>query len=332
MCKMIVCDQHIANIGWIAIAFLLARLLKFLYKIIYPYFIAKPLNLLEKAGAKWAVVTGSTDGIGRAYAHELAKQGFSIILISRTQSKLDAVKKEIETKYKVEVQTFAFDFTVGNIEKYQEKLIPYLQSMDIGMLVNNVGLSYEYPERLHKVKGGLERLTDINIVNTLPTTLLCAAILPQMVERNAGIIVNIASAAAYNQMQLWGVYCAAKKYVIRLTNILRREYSKTNLIIQCLCPMVVSTKMSKVRNPSFFIPSAEEFAKSAVRTVGNARETSGYYSHQIQVEGMRLIPNFITRAIIERRTFGLNRKAINKEKQCDASGSETKSNGNIKSE
>uniref|UniRef100_A0A0M3JC20 Estradiol 17-beta-dehydrogenase 12 (inferred by orthology to a human protein) n=1 Tax=Anisakis simplex TaxID=6269 RepID=A0A0M3JC20_ANISI len=55
------------------------------------------------------------------------------------------------------------------------------------------------------------------------------------------------------------------------------------LIIQCLCPMVVSTKMSKVRNPSFFIPSAEEFAKSAVRTVGNARETSGYYSHQIQV-------------------------------------------------
>ncbi|VDM44240.1 unnamed protein product [Toxocara canis] len=96
-----------------------------------------------------------------------------------------------------------------------------------------------------------------------------------MVERDAGIIVNIASAAAYNQMQMWAAYCAAKKYVIRLSNVMRREYSRTNLVIQCLCPMVVTTKMSKV-------------------------------------EGMRVMPRFMTYAIVDRRTRSLNRKALAK--------------------
>ena len=70
-------------------------------------------------------------------------------------------------------------------------------------LVNNVGLSYEYPEVLHKVEGGLQRIADIAIVNTVPTSVLTAAVLPQMVERNNGVIVNISSSAAYAKLSLW---------------------------------------------------------------------------------------------------------------------------------
>uniref|UniRef100_F1KX08 Steroid dehydrogenase let-767 n=1 Tax=Ascaris suum TaxID=6253 RepID=F1KX08_ASCSU len=312
---MVFCDEGVCAFGWLSLAYFIYRIFIVLYKIIYPYFIAKPLNLLEKAGANWAVVTGSTDGIGRAYASELAERGFKILLISRTQSRLDEVKTEIESKFKVEVKTLAFDFTVGNVEAYEKDIVPVLQSMPIGILVNNVGRSYEYPDVLHKVDGGLKRLTDMNIINMLPVTLLCAAVLPQMVDRNSGIIVNIASAAAYNQMQMWAAYCAAKKYVIRLTNVMRREYSKTDLIIQCLCPMVVSTKMSKVRRPSFYIPSPEQFAKSAVRTIGIAPETTGYFSHQIQVEAMRLSPRFMTYMAVDRRTRSLNRKALLKKEE-----------------
>ena len=67
-----------------------------------------------------------------------------------------------------------------------------------------------------------------------------------MSERKRGIIVNVASSAAYNPMALWAVYSATKKYVTWLTSILRREYESSGITIQTVCPMMVATKMSKV--------------------------------------------------------------------------------------
>ncbi|VDM30267.1 unnamed protein product [Toxocara canis] len=72
----------------------------------------------------------------------------------------------------VNVKTFVFDFGAGNVEAYEKDLVPLLQSMEIGMLVNNVGRGYEYPDVLHRVDGGLKRLTDVDIINILPTTLV----------------------------------------------------------------------------------------------------------------------------------------------------------------
>lgn len=92
---------------------------------------------------KWAVVTGATDGIGKAYAEELARQGFAIVLISRTQEKLDEVSKAIESKYNVETKTISADF--GSVDIYS-KIESGLAGLEIGVLVNNVGVSYSYPE------------------------------------------------------------------------------------------------------------------------------------------------------------------------------------------
>ncbi|EPB76068.1 oxidoreductase, short chain dehydrogenase/reductase family protein [Ancylostoma ceylanicum] len=118
------------------------------------------------------VVTGATDGIGKAYAYELARKGFNIFLISRTQSKLDEIQKDIREKYnKVDVKTFAFDFCAGSAGAYKP-LIEALNSVEVGVLVNNVGMSYEYPESLHKVEGGLERIGAIATINTLPPTIV----------------------------------------------------------------------------------------------------------------------------------------------------------------
>ncbi|VDM78793.1 unnamed protein product [Strongylus vulgaris] len=121
------------------------------------------------------VITGATDGIGKAYAFELAKKGFNIFLVSRTQSKLDEVQKEIREKYsKVDVKTFAFDFCNGSVEAYKP-LREALNGVEVGVLINNVGMSYEYPERLHKVEGGVERLGAIATINTLPPTIVSFA-------------------------------------------------------------------------------------------------------------------------------------------------------------
>ncbi|EYB87188.1 hypothetical protein Y032_0267g763 [Ancylostoma ceylanicum] len=258
------------------------------------------------------VVTGATDGIGKAYAYELARKGFNIFLISRTQSKLDEIQKDIREKYnKVDVKTFAFDFCAGSAGAYKP-LIEALNSVEVGVLVNNVGMSYEYPESLHKVEGGLERIGAIATINTLPPTILCASILEQMLPRKKGVIVNVSSAAGYNHMAYWAVYSATKKYVTWLTEILRMEYANSGILFQTICPMMVATKMSKVRKTSFFTPSAESFAASALRSIGLAVETSGYLSHQIQVEVMKLIPTAIINTVLTKFSVATRQAALRK--------------------
>lgn len=78
------------------------------------------------------------------------------------------------------------------------------------ILVNNVGLSYNFPERLDRIEGGLKLVTDITVVNTVPTTLLTTYVLKQMAARKNGIIVNVASSAAYFPLFYWAVYSATK--------------------------------------------------------------------------------------------------------------------------
>lgn len=153
----------------------------------------------------------------------MAQRGFDLVLVSRTQAKLDATADEIKQHYSsVEVKTIAFDFSNPNLTDYKAKVLNQLEQLEVGILgkwtfvvfyafvVNNVGLSYEYPERLERLDGGLERVTDITVINTLPATILSAAILKQMVARNKGIIVNVSSSAAYHELFYWAIYSATK--------------------------------------------------------------------------------------------------------------------------
>jgi len=298
--------------GYLAIAFVIYRLINSIYKVVYPFFIASPLDLHEAAGAKWAAVTGCTDGIGKAYAEQLAKRKFNLMLLARSSEKLEAMKKELVSKFGIEVEVVVFDFSTGDHQLYEKNIAPRLATREIGILVNNVGLSYEYPEVLHKVDGGLSRLRDISVVNILPTTLLTHLVLSQMVDRNRGIVINVGSAASYNQMAMWAVYSASKKYVQWLSSILRLEYHNTRIIVQSVCPMVVATKMSKVSRPSFFSPGPEQFVASALRTVGLISETTGFFSHQIQAEVMNWLPSMLINAFLTKQSVSLRERALRK--------------------
>ncbi|KAF1762483.1 hypothetical protein GCK72_010745 [Caenorhabditis remanei] len=309
------CQCFLIGAGYVALAAVAYRILTIFSNILGPYVLLSPIDLKKRAGASWAVVTGATDGIGKAYAFELARRGFNVFIVSRTQSKLDETKKEILEKYSnIEVRTAAYDFTNAAPSGYKD-LLATLNQVEIGVLVNNVGLSYEYPDVLHKVDGGIERLANITTINTLPPTLLSAGILPQMVARKAGVIINVGSSASANQMALWAVYSATKKYVSWLTAILRKEYEHQGITIQTIAPMMVATKMSKVKRTSFFTPDGAKFAKSALNTVGNASDTTGYISHQLQLELMDLIPTFIRDKILTNMSVGTRAAALRKKER-----------------
>jgi len=107
----------------------------------------RPGKSIKKLG-EWAVVTGATDGIGLALAKEIAKKGVNVVLVSRSAEKLKAAEQEIKAKCpKVETKTISFDFSNGAAADYA-KLAAELKSLPIGLLYNNVGVSYDHAELL----------------------------------------------------------------------------------------------------------------------------------------------------------------------------------------
>ncbi|VDM66597.1 unnamed protein product [Strongylus vulgaris] len=133
-----------------------------------------------------------------------------------------------------------------------------------------------------------------------------------MLSRKKGVVVNVSSAAGYNHMPLWAVYSATKKYVTWLTEILRLEYANSGIVFQTICPMMVATKMSKVRRSSYFTPTAENFAAAAVRSIGLISETTGYFSHQIQHELSKFIPRPIFKIMVMKFSEGTRAAALRK--------------------
>ncbi|GMR45138.1 hypothetical protein PMAYCL1PPCAC_15333, partial [Pristionchus mayeri] len=280
-------------LGYTFLALIALRLLLSLFRILWPYFLSPRRDLHARAGARWAVVTGATDGIGKAYAFELAEQKFDVFLVSRTASKLDDTKKEILAKFpEVKVESFAFDFTAPTHEEYKP-LLEALAEIEVGVLVNNVGMALDCPEAMHEVEGGGLALARISTCNTLPVIILTTAVLDQMVGREKGVIINISSIAALNEMAYWNVYSAGKRFMLHLSSILHQEYSPRGITVQCITPGGVSTKLKIVDTLAFFEPSAPKFAKSALKTVGIVSETTGYFAHQIQAEMFGLIPNWL---------------------------------------
>lgn len=117
----------------------------------------------------WAVVTGCTEGIGKALALELAQRGFNIVLISRNSEKLSLVVKEIQEKYKRDTRMIVFDFGKDCSIQGYESIAKKLEGLDVSILVNNVGVS-NMPEFFQNIKP--EDVHQEVIINTYPIVLL----------------------------------------------------------------------------------------------------------------------------------------------------------------
>jgi len=274
-------------IGYAASAYVGIKLLKTMYDVLFPFVLAPMLGLANKVYSycgkgEWAVVTGATDGIGKGYAKQLAKRGINVFLISRSKEKLAATAEEIKGEYgDIQVRTLAFDFTEASHGSY-EVIRKAVAGLHIGLLVNNVGTSYGYPEVLDLVPGGDDCVRDVVVVNCLSAALMCRIVLPQMKERGKGAIVNIASASGFFPTPYLTVYSATKKFLGFLTKGLEMEYENTGIFFQCVYPFFVATKLAKIRRATFFAPNPDTFAKSAVGTIGIQTETTGYLGHALQ--------------------------------------------------
>eukprot|EP01132_Coremiostelium_polycephalum_P002045 gene2045-2517_t len=276
---------------------------------VYAYFLRPSVNL-KKYGS-WAVVTGSTDGIGKAYCHELAKKGINICLISRNMDKLKAEASDIESKYKVKTKVIAFDFNTSDDSKY-DTLYNQFSDLEVGILVNNVGVSYEHPMFLEELqRNSIDSLINCNV---RAATVLSKLVIPSMVQRKKGAIINLSSISALTPIPFLSVYSGTKAFVERFTISLNLEYGSKGIFVQNITPGIVVSNMSKIRRPSLFQPLPNVFVKSAVATIGHDRNTAGYWAHEIQAFVLRNFPSFIIDKQMADLHLGQRKRALAKKK------------------
>jgi len=180
---------------------------------------------------QWVLVTGPTSGIGRDLAELFAAEGANLMLVSRHADKLDALKKELEDRYRIQAKIFAADLSLPGSAK---KLVSDVRvaGVDVDVLVNNAG---------YGVYGGFvdeditAQLGMVELHISAPME-LSHAFLPSMIRRRRGGILNVASTGGFQPVPNENVYCATKTYMIHFTEALAEELINTGVKISCLCP------------------------------------------------------------------------------------------------
>ena len=189
-----------------------------------------------------AFITGAGKGIGKAVAIALAKEGVNLILVSRTQNDIDQLAAETA---KLGVKTLALSADVSDINSINsavEKAIAEFKHIDI--LINSAGIA-SFGKFLELEPEAWERIIQVNLMGTYYTT---RAVIPNMIERQTGDIINISSTAGLNGNALTSAYSASKFAVLGLTDSLMQEMRKHNIRVTALTPSTVATDMAKDLN------------------------------------------------------------------------------------
>ena len=206
--------------------------------------------------------------------------GYSLLIISRNEDKLERVKTDLLSKNPKcsEIKTLAVDFTRNDIyDKIGEKLN---QLKVIDVLVNNVGMSFKIGEYFTKITDLKQFIHSIINCNIVSMTRMIDLVLPLMVDRKRGIIINVSSISAAQPVPLLSIYSATKCYCDQLSRALHIEYKDKGIVIQSVLPSFVATNMSRLR-PSFTVPSARDYVNQAIKTVGIESRTYGCLSHKM---------------------------------------------------
>ena len=191
---------------------------------------------------KTVLITGATSGIGLGCARKFAENGDRLILTGRNAEKLEAIRKELSEKG-TQVITFAFDVRDSQAARMAIESLPQ-EWQQIDVLVNNAGLALGLEPEYEGNLNDWEIMIDTNIKGLLNMTRL---IVPQMVKRNSGHIINIGSVAGDAAYAGGNVYCATKAAVKALTDGLRIDLADTAVRVTNLKPGLVETNFSNIR-------------------------------------------------------------------------------------
>ena len=221
----------------------------------------------------WALVTGASDGLGKEFALQLSRAGYSTLLVSRTAGKLDALADEIKSKYKTSTRTLAMDFGANKNDDYA-KLQHLVDHMDIAILINNVGTSHSIPTPFTMTPHSeIDAIITVNCLATLRVTQLVAG---GMAQRKRGLILTMGSFGGLIPTPLLATYSGSKAFLQQWSVAVGSELAPYNVCVELVQSYLVSSAMSKIRKPSAFVPSTRDFVESVLGSVGRTGGAQGW--------------------------------------------------------
>lgn len=178
-----------------------------------------------------ALITGASAGIGTEFARQMAERGYNVTLAARRLDRLAELAIEIEREYDVRATAVACDVTDAT---QRQELLDSIEARGdvVDILINNAGIGTDGPFWERHTD---EQLAQIEI-NVLALTALTHMVLPGMIERDHGAVLNVASTAAFQPMPRQAVYAATKAYVLSFSQALSKELSNTGVSMTVLCP------------------------------------------------------------------------------------------------
>jgi NADP-dependent 3-hydroxy acid dehydrogenase YdfG len=198
---------------------------------------------MKKLEGKIAFITGATSGIGKSSAYALAELGANLIITARRINILEKLETAIKTKYGVKVFTIKLDVKNKQEVEWAVNSLPD-EWKNIDILLNNAGLA----KGLNKIyEDDIENWEDMIDTNVKGLLYVTRAIVPGMVERESGHIINIGSTAGHEAYPKGHVYCATKHAVNAITKSLRIDVIDKNIRVSTVDPGAVETNFSNVR-------------------------------------------------------------------------------------
>lgn len=186
---------------------------------------------------KIAVVTGASSGIGAVYADRLARRGYDLVLVARRAERLQALAATIAATHGVRVEPLVADLASEAGQAAVERLLA--SNPDIDVLVNNAGIARMAPIAASPLHDSLSQIA----LNVAALTRLTHAVLPGMVARNAGTIINIASVMALHSLPISSVYSGTKAFVLVFSQGLQQELAGTGVTVQVVLPAATATEV-----------------------------------------------------------------------------------------
>lgn len=239
----------------------------------------------------------------------------SLVLISRTESKLQLVKEEINSKYKnIDIQILVCDYSQFD-DKAKEKVKSLIQSLDVGVLINNVGVSYRYPMYFHELSD--QEVLELIEMNINSTTWMTRFVIDQMIANKRGAVVNISSGSAMYTLPLLAQYSAAKSYIEKFTLALHAEYSSKGIKVQCQIPFYVATKLAKMR-AAFTVPTPNKYAKLGVKWIGQEDcVVSPFWVHSVMGCVLDHLPSWMVTKIIMNMHLATRKRGLKKDQKVN---------------
>jgi uncharacterized protein len=233
----------------------------------------------------YALITGASAGIGRAFAQQLAAKGLNLIIAARRLSKLQSLADDLSSNYHINVLPIELDLTRDD---FMDLLVQKTHALKIGLLVNNAGRGSIAP-LVQSDPAVLEQLVKLNC---LAPTLLANHFGQLMAERGQGGIIFLGSVVGYHASPYIAAYSASKVFNIYLAEALWYELKQQGVDVLCLSPGGTETEFQRVSNMSAgpLVATPQEVAALGIKFLGKKQSVIHGWHNKLWAFFNRLLP------------------------------------------